>query len=126
MCRDGTRATRPYKNPHPPLRIAAVTDDSSFAVGRRGRPIFLAVRTSSISELKRFVVSYHAGWREARHPRPGEVDVIVPVYVSDTERRARDETPVSTMHLYKSIGEALLDGPLRAVGERIRRMSFDD
>jgi len=124
--RDVCTVPKPYQKPHPPLRIAAVTDDSSFAVGRRGRPIFLAVRTSSISELKRFVVSYHAGWREAGHPGPGEVDVIVPVYVSDTERRAREETEVSTMHFYRSIGEALLDGPRRAVGERIRRMSFDD
>src|SRR3989442_5308054 len=106
MCRDGTRATRPYQKPHPPLRIAAVTDDSSFAVGRRGRPIFLAVRTSSISELKRFVVSYHAGWREAGHPRPGEGDVIGPVYVSDTERPAREGAQVSTVHFYRSIGEA--------------------
>ena len=30
------------------------------------------------------------------------------------------------MHFYRSVGAALLAGPRRAVGERLRRMSFDE
>src|SRR5262245_39697927 len=30
------------------------------------------------------------------------------------------------MHFYRSVGEALLAGPRREVGERFRRMSFDE
>jgi alkanesulfonate monooxygenase SsuD/methylene tetrahydromethanopterin reductase-like flavin-dependent oxidoreductase (luciferase family) len=117
---------KPYQKPHPPLRVAAVTEETYAAVGRLGLPIFLAVRTSSIGELKRFIGGYHTGWREAGHPGRGEVGVIVPVYVADTERRARDATEASAMHFYRSVGEALLAGPRRAVGERLRRMSFDE
>ena len=117
---------KPYQKPHPPLRVAAVTEETYAAVGRLGLPIFLAVRTSSISELKRFIGGYHAGWREAGHPGRGEVGVIVPVYVADTERLARDATEASAMHFYRSVGEAILAGPRRAVGERLRRMSFDE
>ncbi|PYN79183.1 MAG: hypothetical protein DMD96_18785 [Candidatus Rokuibacteriota bacterium] len=117
---------KPYQKPHPPLRVAAVTEETYAAVGRLGLPIFLAVRTSSVSELERFVGGYHAGWREAGHPGRGEIGVIVPVYVADTERDAREETEASAMHFYRSVGAALLAGPRRAVGERLRRMSFDE
>jgi len=117
---------KPYQKPHPPLRVAAVTEETYAAVGRMGLPVLLAVRTSSISELKRYVGGYHAGWREAGHPGRGEVGVIVPVYVADTERKAREDTEASAMHFYRSVGDALLAGPRRAVGERLRRMSFDE
>ncbi len=117
---------KPYQKPHPPLRVAATSEESYAAVGRRGLPIFLAVRTSSISELKRYVGAYHAAWREAGHAGRGEVGVILPVYVADSERRAREETEASAMHFYRSVGEALLTGPRLAVGERLRRMSFDE
>jgi len=123
---DVCAVSKPYQKPHPPLRIAATTEESYAAVGRRGLPIFLAVRTSSISELKRFIGAYHAGWREAGHPGRGEVGVIVPVYVADTARGAREDTEASTMHFYRSVGTALLEGPRREVGERFRRMSFDE
>src|SRR5256885_7682252 len=92
----------PSKRPPPPLRVAAVTEETYAAVGRLGLPIFLAVRTSSISELERFVGGYHAGWREAGHPGRGEIGVIVPGYVADTERDAREETEAHAMHFYPS------------------------
>jgi len=117
---------KPLQKPHPPIRVAAVTEETYGAVGRMGLPVFLAVRTSSISELKRFVGGYHAGWREAGHPGRGEVGVIVPVYVADTDRKAREDTEASAMHFYRSVGDALLAGPRRAVGERLRSISFDE
>src|SRR5262245_32031296 len=117
---------KPYQKPHPPLRVAATSEESYAAVGRRGLPIFLAVRTSSISELESYVGAYHAAWREAGHPGRGEVGAILPVYVGETDRRARDEVEDSAMHFYRSVGEALLAGPRREVGERFRRMSFDE
>ena len=52
--------------------------------------------------------------------------MIVPVYVADTARGAREDTEASTMHFYRSVGTALLAGPRREVGERFRRMSFDE
>jgi alkanesulfonate monooxygenase SsuD/methylene tetrahydromethanopterin reductase-like flavin-dependent oxidoreductase (luciferase family) len=105
--RDVCVTPKPYQRPHPPIRIAATTQDTYAMVGALGRPIFLAVRTSSISELTRFVGGYHEGWRAAGHPGRGEVGVIVPVYVADTDRRAREESEASTMHFYRSIGQAL-------------------
>src|SRR4030095_14830725 len=40
--------------------------------------------------------------------------------------RAREEAEASAMHFYRSVGEALLEGPRREVGERFLRLSFDE
>src|SRR5207249_7433702 len=69
---------------------------------------------------------YHAGRREGGHAGPGEVAVIVPVHVAETTRRAREETEPSTMHFFRSVGQALLKGPRQATGRRLRDMSFDE
>src|SRR5512145_3286302 len=98
--RDVCAIPKPFQKPHPPLRVAATSEESYAAVGRRGLPIFLAVRTSSISELTRYVGAYHAAWREAGHAGRGEVAAILPVYVADTERGAREETEASAMHFF--------------------------
>jgi alkanesulfonate monooxygenase SsuD/methylene tetrahydromethanopterin reductase-like flavin-dependent oxidoreductase (luciferase family) len=117
---------KPYQKPHPPLRVAATSEESYAAVGRRGLPIFLAVRTSSISDLESYVGAYHAAWREAGHRGRGEVAAILPVYVAETDRQAREEAEASAMHFFHSVGTALAAGPRHATGERLRRLTFDE
>ena len=97
-------------------------------VGRMGRPIFIAVRATFISDLKRFIGGYHAGWREAGHPGRGEVALIVPVYVADTARRAREEPERSTMHFFRSIAEALAKGGTNREdrGERLAQLTYGE
>jgi alkanesulfonate monooxygenase SsuD/methylene tetrahydromethanopterin reductase-like flavin-dependent oxidoreductase (luciferase family) len=57
--RDVCLVPKPLQRPHPPIRIAATTQDTYPMVGRMGYPVFLAVRTSSISELTSWIGSYH-------------------------------------------------------------------
>src|SRR5215510_5717841 len=118
---------KPYQKPHPPLRVAATTQETYAIVGRMGMPIFIAVRTTSISDLKRFIGGYHEGWREAGHPGRGEVALIVPVYVADTERRAHEEAEASTMHFFRTIALALSKGGTRREeAAKLGRMTFDE
>jgi alkanesulfonate monooxygenase SsuD/methylene tetrahydromethanopterin reductase-like flavin-dependent oxidoreductase (luciferase family) len=118
---------KPFQKPHPPLRVAATTQETYAIVGRMGMPIFIAVRTTSISDLKRFIGGYHEGWREAGHPGRGEVSLIVPVYLTDDGRRAREEAEASTMHFFRSIAEALgRGGTRREEAARLGRMSYDE
>jgi alkanesulfonate monooxygenase SsuD/methylene tetrahydromethanopterin reductase-like flavin-dependent oxidoreductase (luciferase family) len=119
---------KPFQKPHPPLRVAATTQETYAMVGRMGLPIFVAVRATSISDLKRFIGGYHDGWREAGHPGTGEVAVIVPVYVAETARQARDEPQASTMHFFKSIADALIRGGTQREerGERLARLTYDE
>src|SRR5262245_54134615 len=46
---------KPYQKPHPPLRMAATTEETYPLVGRLGLPVFMALRTTAISDLKRFI-----------------------------------------------------------------------
>jgi alkanesulfonate monooxygenase SsuD/methylene tetrahydromethanopterin reductase-like flavin-dependent oxidoreductase (luciferase family) len=105
--RDVCLTPRPFQRPHPPIRVAATTRDTYPLVGRLGYPIFLAVRTSPISELTSSIGSYHEARAAAGHAGHGEVGVIVPVYVADSDRQAREEARDSAMHFYRSIGQAL-------------------
>jgi alkanesulfonate monooxygenase SsuD/methylene tetrahydromethanopterin reductase-like flavin-dependent oxidoreductase (luciferase family) len=108
--RDVCVMPKPYQKPYPPLRVAATTHETYGLVGRMGLPIFLAVRTTSISDLKQSIGDYHKAWREAGHPGRGEVTLIVPVYVADSERRARAEPEASTMHFFRTVSDQLARG----------------
>src|SRR5438094_8100301 len=76
-------------------------------VGRMGLPIFVAPRTISISDLTRFMGGYHDGWSAGGHAGRGDVGRNMAHYVAETTRAARGEPEASTMHFYRTIGEAL-------------------
>src|SRR5438034_4245284 len=124
--RDVCAMPKPYQKPHPPLRVAATTQETYSMVGRMGMPIFIAVRTTSISDLKRFIGGYHEGWREAGHPGRGRISLIVPVYLTEDGRQAREEAEASTMHFFRSIAEALSRGPRAEEAARLGRMTYDE
>jgi len=119
---------KPYQKPHPPIRIAATTRDTYPLVGRLGYPIFLAVRTSSVTDLTRLIAGYHEGWLEAGHPGRGEVALAVPVYVAETARQAREEPAASTIHFFRSQADALAKGGTgrEAVAARLASISYDE
>ena len=66
-------------------------------VGRMGAPVFVAVRTVSLTDLKRHLPSYQEAWTAAGHPGRGDVGVSIPLYVAETARQAREEAEASTM-----------------------------
>jgi alkanesulfonate monooxygenase SsuD/methylene tetrahydromethanopterin reductase-like flavin-dependent oxidoreductase (luciferase family) len=128
--RDVCLVPKPRQRPHPPIRIAATTPDTYPMVGRMGYPIFLAVRTSSISELTRWIGGYHEAWSAAGHAGRGEVGVIVPVYVAETARPAREEPEASAMSFYRSIGAALARSMTTTMrtetGQRLIDITYDE
>jgi alkanesulfonate monooxygenase SsuD/methylene tetrahydromethanopterin reductase-like flavin-dependent oxidoreductase (luciferase family) len=98
---------KPYQKPHPPIRMAATTKDTYALVGRLGFSLFVAPRTTAISDLERLIGGYHEGRAAAGLPGRGDISVSMPVYVADTDRQAREEAEDSTIHFYRSIGRAL-------------------
>jgi len=116
---------KPRQKPYPPIRIAATSPDTYAAIGTLGHPIFVAARIGTLSELAPLVRSYREAYRDAGHPGVGEIYLRVPVYVAETEQRARDEPEESVMHLFRSVGGQLahsanLSGA-RAIEERAER-----
>jgi alkanesulfonate monooxygenase SsuD/methylene tetrahydromethanopterin reductase-like flavin-dependent oxidoreductase (luciferase family) len=71
------------------------------------------------------VRDYREAYRAAGHPGTGEVYLRVPVYIAETEERARREPEESVMHLFRTIGGQLeasanLSGA-RAIEQRAER-----
>src|SRR5579863_9454217 len=49
---DNARAVpRPYQQPHPPIRIAGASEDTFPTLGKLGYPLFVSVRSASLSGL---------------------------------------------------------------------------
>src|SRR5439155_6482230 len=126
---------KPYQKPHPPMRIAATTPETYPLVGRLGAPVFVAVRTVALSDLKRHLPTYHTAWSESGHPGRGDVGVSMPLYVAETASQARDEAEASTMGFFRSISKALKksDGATAQTAEarvarsnRLAEISYDE
>src|SRR6201995_2060986 len=116
---------KPRQKPYPPIRIAATSVDTYAAIGAQGHAIFVAARIGTISELALLVRGYREAYRAAGHPGTGEVYLRVPVYIAETEERARREPEESVMHLFRTIGGQLeasanLSGA-RAIEQRAER-----
>jgi alkanesulfonate monooxygenase SsuD/methylene tetrahydromethanopterin reductase-like flavin-dependent oxidoreductase (luciferase family) len=127
--RDVCVVPKPYQQPYPPLRVAATTQETYPMMGRLGHRLFVAVRTSSISDLERFIGGYHEAWREAGHAGRGDVALLVPVYIAETARRAREEPESSTMHWFRAIAESLKHSTTpqaRQQAARLAAVSYDE
>ena len=91
---------QPYQQPHPPIRMAASTEETFPRVGEMGLPIFVGLRGTEIPELRGCLQAYRKAWHEAGHPGDGNVFVRIPVYASTTEQAAREEPYDSIMYFY--------------------------
>jgi alkanesulfonate monooxygenase SsuD/methylene tetrahydromethanopterin reductase-like flavin-dependent oxidoreductase (luciferase family) len=125
--RDVCVVPKPYQRPHPPLRIAATSEETYPLVGRLGYPLFVAVRTGSIADLRRFLGGYHEAWRAAGHSGQGPVALLVPIFVAETAAEAREQPRVSTLHWFRAIAEALARSPARrADAARLAALSYEE
>ena len=98
---NATVAPRPYQLPHPPLRMAATTEETFPKVGEMGLPIFVGLRGMDISTLRHHVRAYRRAWRDAGHAGSGNVYLRIPVYAAATEEAALEE-PFDSITFYFS------------------------
>ncbi|HSF04836.1 MAG TPA: LLM class flavin-dependent oxidoreductase [Methylomirabilota bacterium] len=131
-----TVTPRPYRTPHPPIRMAATTPDTFPRVGRMGIPIFVGLRGMDIPELSGCLRTYRQAWREAGHPGDGDACLRIPLYAAPTEQAARDE-PKETITYYFQRQAELTRAPIGRAGtgpverrqqqaERLATLSYDD
>lgn len=98
---------KPYQTPHPPVRIAATTDDTFPVLGEMGAPIFIGLRTSGLPVVMGQVQSYVDAWRRAGHAGEPDVSLRVPVYVAETAERGVTEPEESFMRQFRRLGSQL-------------------
>ena len=133
---NATVAPRPYQVPHPPIRMAATSDETFPAAGRMGLPIFIGLRATEIPDLQAQLAPYRAAWREAGHPDNPSVYLRIPVYASPTAEGAVEEPRASVAAFFArqtelaraAVGRAGA-GPAdrrQRQAERMAALSYDD
>ena len=133
---DAAVAPRPYRPPHPPLRMAATTPETFPRVAKMGLPIFVGLRGMSIPELAGHLRIYRDAWREAGHPGNGDACLRIPIYAAPTEKAAVDE-PQETITYYFRRQADLTRAPMGRPGtgsverrqtqaQRLSSLSYDE
>ena len=127
---------KPYQKPHPPLRMAATTQDTFPQVGKRGLPIFVGLRGFDVTEVAHHLSVYREAWRAEGHPGDGDVYLRIPVYVAETAERAASEPEASTMKSYRRLadtfsksagGQGTTNSEERAIrAQRLSNVSYAD
>ena len=96
---------KPYQKPHPPIWVAATTQDTFPMVGRMGFSLVTGLRGFDVPQVSRHIAAYREARREAGHAGPGSVYLRIPAYVAETADRARSEPEDSTVRSYRRLAE---------------------
>jgi alkanesulfonate monooxygenase SsuD/methylene tetrahydromethanopterin reductase-like flavin-dependent oxidoreductase (luciferase family) len=127
---------QPYQKPHPPIRVAATTQDTFPIMGRQAHPIIVGLRGFDVHQVKDHLDVYREAWQEAGHPGQGDVYLRVPVYVGATDEKGQREPEASTMRSYQRLG-SLFGSSAGQAGttateerqeraERLSQITYDD
>jgi alkanesulfonate monooxygenase SsuD/methylene tetrahydromethanopterin reductase-like flavin-dependent oxidoreductase (luciferase family) len=129
-------APRPYQCPHPPIRMAANSQETFPLVARLGLPIFVGLRDLGIPELQRHLGAYRAAWQEAGHPGHGDACLRIPIYAAPTAKEAVEEPRENMTYFFRRHAELVRagvgradSGPAdrrRALLDKIANLSYDD
>jgi alkanesulfonate monooxygenase SsuD/methylene tetrahydromethanopterin reductase-like flavin-dependent oxidoreductase (luciferase family) len=98
---------RPYQKPHPPIWMAATTQDTFPMVGTMGLSLVTGLRGFDVPEATGHIAAFRAARRAAGHPGDGNVYLRLPIYVAETAAAARAEPEESTVRSYRRLGENL-------------------
>jgi alkanesulfonate monooxygenase SsuD/methylene tetrahydromethanopterin reductase-like flavin-dependent oxidoreductase (luciferase family) len=126
---DNARAVpRPYQKPHPEIRIAGASEDTFPTLGTLGYPLFVSVRSASLSGLAPDLKAYRKAYTAAGHPGHGRVYLRLSMHVGDNDKQALEEGEPSIMAGYRSLITRLEGSPnvrRRAELEEIRTVKYE-
>jgi alkanesulfonate monooxygenase SsuD/methylene tetrahydromethanopterin reductase-like flavin-dependent oxidoreductase (luciferase family) len=126
---DARAVPRPFQQPHPPILIAGASEDTFPVLGALGYPLFVAVRSGTLSALAPDLTAYRDAYRAAGHPGRGQVHLRIAIHVGETDAQARDEAQASMLHGYRALTTQLEGAPnARRQAERatVRTLTYED
>ena len=112
---------RPFQKPFPEVRIAGASEDTFPVLGALGYPLFVAVRSGTLSGLAPDLHAYRTAYDAAGHPGKGQVHLRVSVHVGETDAIAEAESEDSIMRGYGALKSQLEGSP-----NARRRAELDD
>ena len=126
---DEARAVpRPFQSPHPPIRIAGASEDTFPVLGALGYPLFVAVRSGSLSALAPDLHAYRQAYTAAGHPGKGNVHLRISLHIAETDAEAIREAEASMTHGYRNLINQLEGSPnarRRAELADVRTLTYD-
>ncbi|MGQ4808481.1 Alkanal monooxygenase alpha chain [Candidatus Entotheonellaceae bacterium PAL068K] len=127
---------KPRQKPHPPLRIAANSPESTIFAAQGGYPMFAASVINPMAKLIKHVDLYRRTSRTAGHGEAmQDVAVLAPVYVTTQAEQSRRQTEASCMHYFRTVshqaGLGTADGAesyayLREVRQRMQTITWEE
>jgi alkanesulfonate monooxygenase SsuD/methylene tetrahydromethanopterin reductase-like flavin-dependent oxidoreductase (luciferase family) len=127
---------KPLQRPHPRIRLAANSDESTDRAIREGWSIMVSPVTAFQGDLRRRLNAYRAGREANGQPvPPGDIVWLMPVHVAEDGDRAREEARHSLETYFSVVAEASAAGFLKAGGDpenlppviqRFRNATYDD
>ncbi len=95
---------KPVQMPHPPIRIAANSEDSFELMGREGYRIFAASQVNSFNRLRRLLPVYREARSRAGFPSSDDdLSLLMPLYVGDEPTEIRRDTEPGIRHLLEAV-----------------------
>lgn len=124
----------PYQSPHPPMRMAANSEETFPQVARLGLPLFVGLRDLDLPTLGIRLQSYRQAWREAGHPGRPDVFLRIPIYAAPTEKEAIAEPEENIRYFFQRHAELVRSGLRRsdtgagreAIVEKVAGLTYDD
>jgi alkanesulfonate monooxygenase SsuD/methylene tetrahydromethanopterin reductase-like flavin-dependent oxidoreductase (luciferase family) len=127
---DNARAVpRPFRQPHPPIRIAGASEDTFPILGRLGYPLFVSVRSNTLLGLAPDLQAYRDAYTAAGHQGHGEVYLRLSMHIADNDAKALEEGEPSIMAGYRSLTTRLEGSPNRrrqAELEGIKTITYEE
>ena len=122
---DVSLVPRPYQRPHPPIYVAAASEDTFALMGAAGYSVFVSPTLTDMGDIQRRLKAYRDAWKEAGHTSPPTATLRLPTYVAETEAQARSEPEESAMDRVRGGAVALLSGSAAGpeLAERVRKMA---
>jgi alkanesulfonate monooxygenase SsuD/methylene tetrahydromethanopterin reductase-like flavin-dependent oxidoreductase (luciferase family) len=131
-----TVSPTPLQSPHPPLRMAANSDETFVEVGQLGLPIFVGLRDHDVDSLRANLAAYRQAYRDAGHPGRPDVFLRLPIYAAPTEKAAMEEPRESLTYFFRRHADLVRSGLGRAdtgsaarraaLVERVAHLSYED
>jgi alkanesulfonate monooxygenase SsuD/methylene tetrahydromethanopterin reductase-like flavin-dependent oxidoreductase (luciferase family) len=117
---------KPVQRPHPPIRIAANSDDTFELMGRAGYPIFAASQVNSFNRLRKFIPIYRQARRAAGHPDNDgdDLTLLMPLYVANDPDQLRHDTEPGIRHLLETVASLYTEGMPQTEGGARRIMEL--
>ena len=113
---------KPFQSPHPPVRVAVQSMETFRLVGGMGYPIFIRLQMA-VPRVRELIEEYQSARSESGFAGRGGVNLLMPVYVADTEAQALSEPEASSMRQRRAVSDLLATASSQENYDRLKLVS---